>query len=278
MASIVNRVKNSRFRNKVEKYLVLLAAQLGYFTLMENAPSFIVVGAQKSATTSLYYYLKTHPAVLLPARRKEAHYFDGRSVSYPDHQWYRSLFRVNRQRDVNEIKTTGELTPYYCAYPDAIRRIHEFNPRIKLIMMLRNPVDRAVSHYWMVCRRGDETLPMQEAFEAEDRRIAESVFSLHKHSYLLRGRYHEQITEIYRYFPREQVLIRTTADLAANPEIVMREVTDFIGVEPLQIQQFKHYSKKQYPQADDKTIAWLKAYFQPHNEKLADLYGFTFDD
>lgn len=246
------------------------------FPSIDHGPSLIVIGAQKCGTTSLYQYLDAHPAMLMgnDGHSTEMHYFDSR---YPNDTWYRSRFRAARWRK-RRIQATGEVTPSYCFLPGVIRRIHEYDNRVKLIMLVRNPIDRAVSQYWMSFQGGKETLPMRAAFAAEAARTAPNDLQLRLNSYLSRGRYVEQLEAIHRYFPHEQVLIRRTEDLAAEPAATMRTITDFIGVEPLRLRDFPHYRTGSYPPIEDGIRAELQEYFAPLNKALTDRYGICTDD
>ncbi len=134
------------------------------FPASSGAPAFVIVGAQRGGTTSLYRYLAAHPGVL-PASRKELHYFTNRHDRGPD--WYRSQFPPTPPGTI-----TGESTPYYLFHPHAPRRLHAFAPDVKLIVLLRNPVDRAYSHYQLQVRRRHETLPFEEAIAREEERLA----------------------------------------------------------------------------------------------------------
>jgi glycosyltransferase involved in cell wall biosynthesis len=235
-----------------------------------SVPSFLIIGAQRCGTTSLWQYLSCHPQIHM-SNPKELHYFD-REEGYPDHGWYRNQLAFAG-------KVTGEATPIYCFWPGAIERIYAFDPSIRLIMILRNPIDRAISHYWMEFQRGDETLPIWEAFQAEAARLAEgSSFSLRHHSYLARGRYCEQIDQLYEYFPPRQVLLCRLEDLAVAPAKVLQTIADFLGVAPEWDWEPLVYHKGNYPQPEQPLRDYLRCYYAPHNLVLASKYGVRVDD
>src|SRR5258706_3897640 len=169
-------------------------------------PDFIIIGTQRGGTTSLYYYLTEHPCIA-HALMKEVHFFD-------DHfreglNWYRAQFPSSLQKYYTErIRKenfiTGESSPYYLFYPPAPKRISEVVPQTRLIVLLRNPVDRAYSHHWLVTQEGKETLSFEEAIEHEEERLAggrEKILAdehytsfNHRHfSYLARGIYLDQL-------------------------------------------------------------------------------------
>jgi len=190
-------------------------------------PNFIICGTQKGGTTSLYNYLKEHPQIYLPPK-KEIHFFDlyfKRSI-----EWYRKHFiGAESQR----FKAIGEATPSYMYLEEVAERIHNTLPEVKLIFILRNPVDRAYSHYWHEVRLGYEWLSFEEAIKAEPERLARGdIISRLHYSYLDRGKYIIQIDRFRKYFSKDQMLIIIAEELWSNPEQVMRKVFEFLGVDP----------------------------------------------
>ncbi len=245
---------------------------------LKDAPTFLIVGAQKCGTTSLYHYLAQHPAIFMARAYEESgeiHYFSG--DTYPNDDWYRSLFRVPAEQ-ARQIRATGESTPNYCYFPEAIERIHAFDKRIKLIMMLRNPIDRALSHYWMMRNKGQEDLSFDAALEQERERIQTSTLALNRFSYLTRGHYVEQLDRMCRYFPPNQILIRRTEDLAQQPQKILNDIADFIGVDTFVLHDFPHHRQGDYPPADAEVRQRLFVYFEPYNQQLTAQYGIKTDD
>ena len=138
--------------------------------LARIAPSFLVIGAQRSGSTALYRHLAAHPAIL-PPLRKEVHYFDFQYAK--GRAWYLAHFPGIQERITGNYRAiTFEASPYYMLHPLAPERIMAFNPDMKLIAILRDPVDRALSHYHHEARRGVETLTFEEAIAAEPERLA----------------------------------------------------------------------------------------------------------
>lgn len=207
-------------------------------------PDFVIIGAQKGGTTSLYRLLSQHPCVR-PAVRKELHYF---SLYFDrDVGWYRSCFPAPRQEN-GWSTITGEASPYYLFHPHAPKRIAETVPRVRLIALLRNPVDRAYSHYnheiTMVSRlfgSGVEPLTFEEAVELEELRLRGERDKMlederyinfnHQHfSYLSRGIYVDQLAHWSEFFGDEQMLLLKSEDFFGHTSETLKLVLGFLGL------------------------------------------------
>ena len=205
-----------------------------------RAPSFLVLGAQRSGTTTLYRHLTAHPWIAA-ALRKEVHYFDFQFAK--GRRWYLAHFPPARPWRRDGGLLTGEGSPYYLVHPLAPGRVHAFNPAMKLIVLLRNPVDRAWSHYRHEVRRGFESLEFEAALEAEPERLAGAEeqlrqgphyysFAHHHFSYLDRGRYAHYLRAWLDRFPKNQLLILDSADLFRDAEGVVNRAFAFLEVPP----------------------------------------------
>ena len=198
----------------------------------ERLPDFLCLGAQKSGTTTLHELLTRHPGVYLPPR-KELQYFTLKSNQDP--RWYSAHFQM-----ANANQSCGEITPYYLFHPAAPRRIHTLLPDAKLIVLLRDPVERALSGYFHSVRHGFESLSLEEAFDCENNRLAgaaEILFnpggrhdSHQHHSYLSRSRYELQIGLYRQFFAPSQMLLIRSEDLFQNADFVWNRVLDFLGL------------------------------------------------
>jgi hypothetical protein len=177
-------------------------------------PTFLVVGAMRSGTTSLYRYLQAHPQVHMP--RKEVHFFDRRFDL--GLEWYRSRFEGWAGQPA-----VGEATPTYMYDPVAVERMAAVVPGARLVAMLRNPVDRAYSHYWMERARGREARSFEAAVEAE--------LAGDGPDYLARGAYLEQIRRLVDTFDRSHVHVALLEDLQQAPARTYAEVCRFLGVD-----------------------------------------------
>jgi Sulfotransferase domain len=177
-------------------------------------PTFLVVGAMRSGTTSLYRYLQAHPQVHIP--RKEIHFFDRRFDRGLD--WYRSRFE-----GWSGEPAIGEATPTYMYEPEAVARIAEVLPEVRVVAMLRNPVDRAYSHYWMEHARGRDPRTFEEAVEAE--------LGGDGSDYLERGRYLPQLERLEATFGRARVHVALLEDLERSPGSTYAETCRFLDVD-----------------------------------------------
>jgi hypothetical protein len=196
-------------------------------------PDFIVFGAMKSGTTSLLHYLSQHPRVSA-SFKNEIHFFDlnfGKGV-----EWYRAFFPLRHTMGPEDV--AGEASPLYIFYPPAPERIHGLLPGVKLIALLRNPTERAISQYFHEVRKGRETLSPMEALTREEERLRPALergeFSSTAYihcSYKSRGRYAGQIARYLEYFPREQLLVRSSEQFFRNPSELLAEVFRFVGVD-----------------------------------------------
>ena len=253
-------------------------------------PDFLIIGAQKCGTTSLYGQLTGHPRVL-PTLTKEVHYFD-RCPERPLH-WYRAHFplRTSVEGDAGgagQAAVTGEASPYYLFHPACAARIHQALPDAKLIVLLRNPADRAYSHYQHTRRRGREPLDFEAALDAEpgrlaaeaETRTAETLFQGTAHrrfSYAARGVYADQIARYLEHFPRSSLLVLESESYAREPERVFAEVLAFLGLDPFEPERHERLHGFDYVPQPRHTRERLLEYFAPHNERLFALLGRRYD-
>lgn len=185
-------------------------------------PSFLVIGAMRSGTTSLNRYLDAHPEVCM-GRVKEIHFFDRNFDEGVE--WYSSHFERQHTH-----RAVGEATPDYMFDPLVPQRVREVLPGSRLIAILRNPVDRAYSHYWQKRSYGKEPLEFEEAVEAEPERLAQGGRSRTQYSYLARGHYFEQLKRFEAHFPRTEIGMFLFEDMLDQPVETFRRICRFIGV------------------------------------------------
>lgn len=248
-----------------------------------SLPDFIVIGAQRSGSTSLFRYLQSHPAIR-GALVKEPHFFDLNYERGLD--WYRAFFPTEATRrrlaKDNTPMLVGEGTPYYIFHPHVPRRVAEVLPDVRLIAMGRNPVDRAFSHYHQQVRRRGQPLTFEQALEIEEQRLERETerlledptyqSSVHQtFSFVARGRYAEQLERWYAVFPREQVHFVRSEDFFDDPAGVGDGVLTFLGLSPWRPQEFPHLGKLGAARMRPETRNRLERYFRPHNQRLAQL-------
>jgi sulfotransferase family protein len=243
-------------------------------------PTFLVIGAQKAGTTSLHAYLCEHPRVAPPVT-KEVHFFD--------HEFHRGLgwYRAHFKRESEPSLLSGEATPYYLFHPLVPARVAAALPDCKLIVVLRNPIDRAFSHHNHERALGFERLDFEAAIEAEPERLAAEEeriladpayrsFAHQHHSYLSRGRYAEQLERWLACFDRDRMLMLGAEDLFAEPGSVVREAQEFLGLEAAMPTDLTAKNARAYAPIDAATRAALRDEFAPHNARLYELVGRDF--
>lgn len=196
---------------------------------------FMIIGAQKAGTTALSYFLAQHPGITMAAG-KESHLFDS-AAYYPEisatelNKLYASYFDGAKPEDL-----WADATPIYLYLPYIVPALKRYNPRLKLIVLLRDPVERALSQYAMEKGRGSEYLPLGLALLLEPLRLwlarndLTPSSSLRCHSYIDRGKYAEQLLRLSEYFPADQILVIESAQLKQDHHPVLERVYQFLGV------------------------------------------------
>jgi hypothetical protein len=178
-------------------------------------PNFLVIGAMKAGTTSLYHYLKEHPEIFMPAV-KELDFFSERGNWHRGLDWYRKQFK-----SANDAIAIGESSATYSKHPIVPRvpeRIAELLPDCRIVYVLRDPVERIRSHYQHQVALGSERAPIEEAV-------------LRDPGYLTCSSYGQQVEQYARYFPRERLLLITSEDLRDDRQATVRRVYEFLGVD-----------------------------------------------
>jgi sulfotransferase family protein len=245
-----------------------------------TAPSFLVVGTRRGGSTALFRLIAEHPLVDGCRMGKGTHYFDVHH--HRGWQWFLSAFKV---ADAGHI--TGEASPYYMFHPLAPRRIATELPDARLIAVLRNPVDRAWSHYNFSVSSGLEDLPFEVAVDREAERLEGEIARLRvdpgyaaphlrHHSYLARGRYAEQLERLYDLFPPDQVLVLQSEALAADPHPQLDKVWAHLGLPPHLVATQRRDKRQTYRPMPEATRTRLDDLFRPYNERLYALPGVTF--
>jgi len=181
---------------------------------------------------------------------------------------------------------TGEDTPFYIWNKMAAKRILKLLPNIKLIVQLRNPIDRAYSNYHVGVKYGNEKLSFEKAIEWELKKIAQEQISEkeneiakfnHPRSYLAKSLYAEQIKIWFELFPKENILITSTEEMSDNPIIAVNKIFQFLGMSKYDLKNPQKRKIENYPKIEPKTRKILSEFFRPHNEELYKLTGKKFN-
>lgn len=237
-------------------------------------PSFIVIGVQRAGTTALHTYLGFHPQ-LVPSVRKEVHFFNrhyDRGV-----RWYHSMFPRPDQLGAGQI--TFETTPAYIYEPNVAERIHEYNPNLKLILILRNPIERAYSAWnrldWPrygytsfndVVRDGLAKIEQEQQYYAPKGQP----------TYLQRGLYRMQIERYLALFPREQLLILENGEMRRDTPGTMRKITQYVGLSDYAWESENFAPEGQTVSSapmNPETRERLVEFYRPYNQQLYELLG-----
>lgn len=223
-------------------------------------PNFLVLGAAKAGTTSLYNYLKQHPQIYLSSHREPNFWgFEGESCNSGGladeqgskrYQFLRKISITNRQLyeaqfdGVVKEKAIGEISPLYLYNPRAARRIHQYKPNIKLITILRNPVERAYSHFVYYLTRGQEPIPdFYQAIKQEEVEV-KNIWYGHRH-YIRLGFYYSQLEPYFQLFPPDSIKIYLYEEFAQNPTAMLQDLCQFLEIE----QQFELDTSVKYNQS-----------------------------
>ena len=243
----------------------------------KSTPNFIIIGALKSGTTSLFEYLGYHPQVLLP-RKKEIDFFSQKFNYGVD--WYLAHFPAIID---NSEFITGESTPVYLSFTGAEKRIFSLFPQVKLIVLLRNPVDQVISWHYHRFNYGLYKKTLPQAINTELKPIkncseAEIMRILNHHKYNLMGAlYVYHLKRWLQIFPREQLLIIKSEEFYANPAKTMEQAFQFLGIEDYQVPEFPRFNSGYYAQVNERLRKRIAAYFRPHNQKLEEFLGMQFN-
>jgi len=252
--------KTKLFSNRLTNYIRAL-------------PNFLIIGVPRGGTTSLFNYLIQHP-LINPPLWKEIDFF-GTNFN-KGIQWYKSFFPLRKKGYL-----TGEASPIYLYHPLAPKRIFEIIPEVKIIVLLRNPVDRTFSHYWQSVRKKRESLTFEEAIQKQ---MTEKLLSDHEslcteifhrdndrvlNQYISGSIYLERIKRFFKIFPKENILILASEELYNKPQTVCDNLAEFLNIPKWNLRKFKKYNfHSEQPQMDNHIRKQLADYFKPHNKKL----------
>jgi hypothetical protein len=237
-------------------------------------PDFLIIGAQKAGTTALYAYLRWHPNITGPSF-KEVSFFD-RHYAHGE-RWYRAHLPARTRS-----RLVGEASPSYLFHPLAPERVAALIPSARLIAILRNPVDRAFSHYQHEVSLGREPLSFEEALHCEaermrgevERMLGDPSYFSHawwNHTYASRGLYAEQLERWFAVFPREQLLVLVSEEMLEKPADTYARVLDFLGADRHELSSYPRIFSREYKDMAEPTRQRLQHYFAEPNRRLATL-------
>ena len=240
-------------------------------------PDYLVIGAQRAGTTFLHLMLASHPCVVPPAT-KEVHWFD-LNFRRPE-SWYRAHFpllsELHRVTDRTGVRTiTGEASSYYCFHPAVPERVARILPHARIIMLVRNPTERAISQYFHSVEHGFEKLSLSDALAAEPERLAGQEDLLadpnarspahDRFSYRARGRYLEQLERWRRWTPDDRLLVMPSRDLFRDPQAVFDRICAFLGIPEHRLTALPPRNAVTRGIVKSEDRAYLDRYFADHN-------------
>ena len=252
-------------------------------------PGFVLAGAQRCGTTSLFRALLEHPAILGPVHHKGVNYFD---VNYVEGWgWYQAHFPVTsvasvRTRRAGEDAMTFDASGYYIYHPHAAGRIARDLPGAKVLVMLRDPVERAFSAYRHEFARGYETESFERALELEDDRVEPELekmlvdptyasFSHRHHSYQRRGFYAEQLRRFTDELGTDRVHVVDSDGFFSEPVEHYRRIIEFLGLTPHLPERFDQWNARPGSPMSDEARRRLTAAFEPHDAALEQMLGYS---
>lgn len=264
-----------------------LTRQVGRATAsLRTEPAFIIAGAQRCGTTSLYKTLCQHPGVVPAVLHKGVHYFD--TGAERDFAWYLGHFPTKRtlarRSFAGHEAITGESSPYYLFHPHAAARIAAALPDVRVLVLVRDPVERAYSAHSHETARGYETRPFVQAIELERERTetewarmvgdpSYSSFEVQHHSYIARGHYSVQLERMSRALGRERIHVIDSGRFYTTPEQEMPRILEFLRLAPFSDFAFgKHNARGRSPMPSDLEVE-LSRLFEPSDAELTGWLG-----
>ena len=251
-------------------------------------PNFFVIGGVRCGTTSLYHYLGQHNCIKQAAYDELGYFDDNFHLGL---NWYRSLFPTKFvQKNIeSEYKKflTYDVTPFYIYNPLVVDRIFKFSPNAKIIAILRNPIDRAYSNYNQKMQdEGDTKTTFEEIVYSEIEKIENDENDEENYAFLVdefyelllaRGFYAKQLEFWFKKFPRKNVLLISSEELAINTDKTVSEIFEFLEVPNQKISDLTKQNERKYPRMKDSTRNTLINFYKPYNEKLFCMLGSKFD-
>lgn len=243
---------------------------------LKKKVDFVIAGTQKGGTTALDKYLRTHNDIAM-AKVKEVHFFDNEeNFKEPaDYSRYHSNFDSS-----HSVKLRGEATPIYMYWYSAPKRIWDYNPEMKFIIILRSPIERAFSHWNMERDRLADSLSFMDAVTTENIRCRDALPLQHRvFSYINRGFYLEQLRRIWHFFPKKQTLILKSQNLRDTPDAALAKVSSFLEIGGFEnIEKLDVHSRTYNSKMTDTEFDYLKKIFFYEIKELESTLGWDCSD
>ncbi|MEG5158829.1 tetratricopeptide repeat protein [Microcoleus sp. AT3-A2] len=264
-----------------QSFASILSNRTGKMPVLQNlnlkpvkVPNFIIIGSQRCGTTSLYTYLAQHPQILTPIKKEMdflSWHFD-RGID-----WYLAHFPPMPE---GEEFLTGEASPSYFDYREAPERLYSLFPEAKLIVLLRNPVDRAISQFYRLTGLNWEARSLDRVISDEVERLSQNpeyIIGEEPGNYLARGRYIEFIKNWRNFFPPEQLLILKSEDFYSGAATTVKQVLEFLDLPEYQLSEYQNANPGSYQPINESVRDRLSDYFRPYNQELEEYLGRQFD-
>ena len=249
-------------------------------------PDFLVIGAKRCGTTSLFYHLPEHPCISKSPHDNMGFFNDNFHLGV---NWYKSFFPTIFTR--NKIKSefgnflAFDVTTTYMEEESTANNVYQIKPNMKIIVILRNPVDRAYSQYHLNLREKAEKRSFEDAMEENmnelnkesyERYEIKPKFSVEENNYLKKGLYAQQLRHWLNIFPMESMLILSTDEFESNQQVIYNKIFEFLNISQFEVKNTEKMEKGSYPQMKSETRSLLLDYFRSHNNELFKLINKKF--
>ena len=249
-------------------------------------PDFLVIGAKRCGTTSLFYHLPEHPCISKSPHDNMGFFNDNFHLGV---NWYKSFFPTIFTR--NKIKSefgnflAFDVTTTYMEEESTANNVYQIKPNMKIIVILRNPVDRAYSQYHLNLREKAEKRSFEDAMEenmnelnkeSHERYEIKPKFSVEENNYLKKGLYAQQLRHWLNIFPMESMLILSTEEFESNQQVIYNKIFEFLNISQFEVKNTEKMEKGSYPQMKSETRSLLLDYFRSHNNELFKLINKKF--
>ena len=250
-------------------------------------PDFLVIGAKRCGTTSLYQHLPEHPCISKSPHDNMGFFNDNFHLGV---NWYKSFFPTTFTRNKIKSKFGGflafDVTTKYMEEESTANNVYQTKPNMKIVVILRNPVDRAYSQYHLSVRQTAERRSFEDVVEENMNRLNKEShehyeikpkFSVKEDNYLKKGLYALQLRYWLKIFPRKSILIMSTEEFESNQQAIYNKIFGFLNISQFEIKNTEKMEKGSYPQMKSETRSLLLDYFRSHNNELFKLINKKFD-